>query len=88
MEAAQRQHELRAGRRMRLDLRALLRRQRPGLQEHLRPHLDLADVVERRRGAKRADALAIPAEPQRDRLRERRDAGAVTELAVALFERA
>jgi hypothetical protein len=73
---------------MRLDLRALLWRQWPGLQEHLRPNLDLADVMERRCGAKRLDALAIPAEAQRNRFRESRDAGTVTKLAVALFERA
>ena len=58
----------------------LLDGQRPRLAEHLRPQLDLADVVERRGPAKRADPLAIPTEPQRDRLGERRDAVAVAEL--------
>ena len=86
VEPPQRHDELRAGRRVAPDLRDLLERERSRLAEQLRADLDLADVVQRRGPAKRANPLAIPAQPQRDGLGERRDAGAVAERVVALLE--
>ena len=86
VEPPQRHDELRAGRRVAPDLRDLLERERSRLAEELRADLDLADVVQRRGPAKRANPLTIPAQPQRDGLGERRDAGAVAERVVALLE--
>ena len=88
VEPPQRQDEPRAGGRVAPDLRDLLERERPRLAEQLRAELDLADVVQRRGPAQRADPLAVPAQLQRDRLGERGDAVAVAEGLVALFERA
>jgi hypothetical protein len=70
------------------DLGHLLERERAGFAEELRAHLDLADVVERRRPPQGPDPLAIPPELAGNGLGKRGDAGAVTETPVALLERA
>jgi len=86
--ASKRRDERRARGGMATDLGDLLGRERARLGEHLGTHLDLADVVERRRGPKRLDALPVPAEAGGERLGERRHAGTVPVGAVALLERA
>src|SRR5262249_26470081 len=86
VEAAHLDDESGAGGRVASNLGELLGREPTGLPEQLRPNLHLADVVQRRGPAKRADAVTLPAELERDGLGERRDAGAVAKSLVALLE--
>src|SRR5262249_37815344 len=86
VEPAHLDDEPRPGGRVAADFRYLLGGEPAGLPQHLRPNLDLADVMQWRGPAKCANAVAIPAELERDRLGKGGDPRAVADGVVALLE--